>query len=135
MASILPRNGLEDVQSPHPSHATESDTRHEMNKEQASEPQKSWRFLWEMKIAAQSVSEVYVSLGVLGGHYVKISPKDFLDAINDMQSASDTYPHPRRFQFTMERDILWVHSSMPPRRPSKAQKDVRQDEGPVPLQG
>lgn len=106
-----------------------------MNTEQASEPQKSWRFLWEMKIAAQSVSEVYISLDVLGGHYVKISPKDFLDAINDMQAVSDTYPHPRRFQFTMERDILWVHSSMPPKGTPKAQKEERQDEGPFPLQG
>jgi len=109
-----------------------------MNKEQPGEPEKSWRFLWEMKIAAQSVSEVYVSLDVLGGHYVKIAPKDFLDAISDMQSVSDTYPHPRRFHFTMERDILWVHSSMPPRRMSNVQnvqKDDRQDEGPFPLQG
>lgn len=104
-----------------------------MNKEQASEPEKNWRFLWEMKIAAQSVSEVYVSLDVLGGHYVKVSAKDFLDAINDMQSVSDTYPHPRRFQFTMERDILWVHSSMPPRA-SKIQQGERRDEGPFPLQ-
>lgn len=104
-----------------------------MNKEQAGEPEKSWRFLWEMKIAAQSVSEVYVSLGVLGGHYVKVSAKDFLDAINDMQSVSDTYPHPRRFQFTMERDILWVHSSMPPREPRVQQGD-RRDEGSFPLQ-
>lgn len=86
-----------------------------MNQEQTSEPEKSWRFLWEMKIAAQSVSEVYVSLDVLGGHYVKIAPTDFLDAINDMQGVSDTHPHPRRFQFTMEQDILWVHSWMPPK--------------------
>lgn len=104
-----------------------------MNKEQAGEPEKSWRFLWEMKIAAQSVSEVYVSLGVLGGHYVKVSAKDFLDAINDMQSVSDTYPHPRRFQFTMERDILWVHSSLPPREP-KVQQAEHRDEGSFPLQ-
>lgn len=106
-----------------------------MNKEQTSEPEKNWRFLWEMKIAAQSVSEIYVSLGILGGHYVKVSPKDFLGAINDMQAVSDTYPHPRRFQFTIERDILWVHSSMSPKRASKAQKEKRQDEGSFPLLG
>lgn len=98
-----------------------------MNKEQASEPEKSWRFLWEMKIAAQSVSEVYVSLDILGGHYVKIAPKDFLDAINDMQAVSDTHPHPRRFQFTMERDILWVHSSMSPNRRLKSKEQDRQE--------
>ncbi|MCA0344944.1 MAG: hypothetical protein LCH99_35270 [Proteobacteria bacterium] len=105
-----------------------------MNKEQPSEQEKNWRFLWEMKIAAQSVSEVYVSLDVLGGHYVKIAPKDFLDAISDMQSVSDTHPHPRRFHFSMERDILWVHSSMPPKRASKAPMEERDDEGPFPLQ-
>lgn len=105
-----------------------------MNQEQTSEPEKSWRFLWEMKIAAQSVSEVYVSIDVLGGHYVKIAPKDFLDAINDMQGVSDTHPHPRRFQFTMERDILWVHSSMPPKNGPLAQNEGQQKESSVPLQ-
>lgn len=104
-----------------------------MNTQQAAEPAKNWRFLWEMKIAAQSVSEVYVSLELLGGHYVKVSPKDFLDAINDMQSVSDTHPHPRRFQFTMEQDVLWVHSSMPLK--AAAGKDVRPAEGRVPLRG
>ena len=99
-----------------------------MNKEQAGEPEKSWRFLWEMKIAAQSVSEVYVSLDILGGHYVKIAPKDFLDAINDMQAVSDTYPHPRKFVFTMERDILWVHSSMPPKGGAKTKEKEHQAE-------
>lgn len=103
-----------------------------MNTQQAAEPA-NWRFLWEMKIAAQTVSEVYVSLELLGGHYVKISPRDFLDAINDMQSVSDTHPHPRRFQFTMEQDVLWVHSSMPLK--AAAAKDVRPAEGRVPLQG
>lgn len=98
-----------------------------MNQTKTSEPDKNGRFLWEMKIATQSVSEVYVSLGLLGGHYVKISPKDFLDAINDMQSFSDTHPHPRRFQFTMERDILWVHSSMPPKSPSEIKASGRID--------
>lgn len=95
-----------------------------MSKEQTNEPEKIWRFLWEMKLAAQTVSEVYVSLGLLGGHYVKIAPKDFLDAINDMQSVSDTHPHPRRFQFTMERDVLWVHSSMPPRMKKRANENA-----------
>lgn len=103
-----------------------------MNKEQAGEPEKSWRFLWEMKIAAQSVSEVYVSLDILGGHYVKIAPKDFLDAINDMQAVSDTHPHPRKFVFTMERDILWVHSSMPPKGGTNTKEQERQEESSLP---
>lgn len=81
----------------------------------------TWRYLWEMKIAAQSVSEVYVSVSVLGGHYVKIAAKDFLDAINDMQMVSDTHPHPKRFQFTLEKGVLWVHSSKMPRGKSNAE--------------
>lgn len=95
-----------------------------MSKEPTNEPEKNWRFLWEMKIAAQTVSEVYVSLGLLGGHYVKIAPKDFLDAVNDMQTVSDTHPHPRRFQFTMERDVLWVHSSMPSRMKKRVNENA-----------
>lgn len=76
------------------------------------EAKENWRFLWELKLAAQSVSDVYVSLSLLGGHYVRLAPKDFLETINDMQAVSATHPHPKRFQFTMENDILWVHSSM-----------------------
>lgn len=74
----------------------------------------TWRFLWELKIAAGSVADVYVSLSLFGGHYLRVDPKDFLDAINDMQAASETHIHPKRFQFTMENNVLWVHSSMMP---------------------
>lgn len=95
-----------------------------MSKEQTNEPKNTWRFLWEMKLAAQTVSEIYVSLGLLGGHYVKVASKDFLDAVNDMQSVSDTHPHPKRFQFTMEHDVLWVHSSMPPRMKKLANENA-----------
>ncbi|MEW9617685.1 hypothetical protein AB3G45_28140 [Shinella sp. S4-D37] len=95
-----------------------------MSEEQTSEPQMNWRFLWEMKVAAQAVSEVYVSLGLLGGHYVKVAPKDFLDAVNDMQAVSDTHPHPRRFQFTMEHDVLWVHTAMSSKLQKRANENV-----------
>lgn len=100
-----------------------------MSEEQTSEPQMNWRFLWEMKVAAQAVSEVYVSLGLLGGHYVKVAPKDFLDAVNDMQAVSDTHPHPRRFQFTMERDVLWVHTAMPSKMRKRANENVLPEHG------
>ena len=95
-----------------------------MSEEISSEHETNWRFLWEMKVAAQAVSEVYVSLGLLGGHYVKVAPKDFLDAVNDMQAVSDTHPHPRRFQFTMERDVLWVHTAMPSKLRKRANENV-----------
>lgn len=70
------------------------------------------RYLWELKIAAQSVTEMYVSVSLLGGHYVKVSVKDFLETLNDMQSFGDTHPHPKRFHFTLENGVLWLHSSM-----------------------
>lgn len=94
-----------------------------MNAQQAEQPAPNWRFLWELKIAAQSVSEVYVSVSVLGGHYVRVSPKDFLETINDMQAVSATHPHPKRFQFTMENSILWVHSSSMPKKKTSLPAD------------
>lgn len=87
-----------------------------MSAQEDEKPAPTWRFLWELKIAAQSVTDVYVSLSLLGGHYVRVAPKDFLDAINDMQAVSATHVHPKRFQFTMENSVLWVHSSMMPRK-------------------
>lgn len=87
-----------------------------MSGQENEKPASMWRFLWELKIAAQSVTDVYVSLSLLGGHYVRVAPKDFLEAITDMQAVSATHVHPKRFQFTMENSILWVHSSMMPRK-------------------
>lgn len=78
-----------------------------------------WRFLWELKVAAQAASDVYISVSLLGGHYVRIAAKDFLEAINDMQALGDTHGHPKRFQFTIENGILWVHASRMP-MPRKA---------------
>lgn len=83
-----------------------------MNGQENGTAGQNWRFLWELKLAAQSVTDVYVSLSLLGGHYVRLAPKEFLDALDSMQAVSATHPHPKRFQFTMENDILWVHSSM-----------------------
>lgn len=87
-----------------------------MSAQEDDKPAPTWRFLWELKIAAQSVTDVYVSLSLLGGHYVRVAPMDFLDAVNDMQAVSATHAHPKRFQFTMENSVLWVHSSMMPRK-------------------
>ena len=83
-----------------------------MAEEQKKENLPEMRYLWELKIAAQSVTEMYVSISLIGGHYVRVSVKDFLEALNEMQSLSDTYPHPKRFSFTIEAGVLWVHSSM-----------------------
>lgn len=83
-----------------------------MAEEQKKNTLPEFRYLWELKIAAQSVTEMYVSVSLLGGHYVKVSVKDFLETLNEMQSYGDTHPHPKRFKFTLEDDILWVHSSM-----------------------
>lgn len=94
-----------------------------MSAQEDEKPALTWRFLWELKIAAQSVTDVYVSLSLLGGHYVRVAPKDFLDAINDMQAVSATHVHPKRFQFTMENSVLWVHSSMMPRKKVSAPPD------------
>ena len=94
-----------------------------MSAQEDEKPAPTWRFLWELKIAAQSVTDVYVSLSLLGGHYVRVAPKDFLDAINDMQAVSATHVHPKRFQFTMENSVLWVHSSMMPRKRVSAPPD------------
>lgn len=85
-----------------------------MNEQDDDRSVPEWRFLWELKIAAQSVSEVYVSLSLLAGHYVRVSSKDFLGAINDMQEMGAVHAHPRRFRFTTEKGILWVHASMMP---------------------
>ena len=94
-----------------------------MSGQENEKPMPTWRFLWELKIAAQSVTDVYVSLSILGGHYVRVAPKDFLDAITDMQEVSGTHVHPKRFQFTMENSILWVHSSMMPMKRAPASQD------------
>lgn len=74
-----------------------------------------WRFLWELKIAAQAVTDVYISVSLLGGHYVRVASKDFLEAIGDMQALGETHGHPKQFQFTMENGVLWVHASRMPK--------------------
>lgn len=85
-----------------------------MNELEKDESSQNWRYLWGLKVAVQSVSEVYVSVALLGGHYIRVSKDEFLDAINNMQAVGDTHPHPRRFNFTIENKIMWVHSSMMP---------------------
>lgn len=87
-----------------------------MNRQKGDTAVSEWRFLWEMKIAAQSVSDIYISTSLLGGHYVRITSKDFLEAINDMQGLGETHRHPTRFRFTIENGILWVHESQMPRK-------------------
>lgn len=94
-----------------------------MNRLESETEVPEWRFLWEMKVAAQSASDVYISASLLGGHYIRIAPKDFLEAINDMQTLGETHRHPKRFRFTMENGILWVHDSQMPRKMAAPPKD------------
>ena len=86
-----------------------------MNRQENGNDVPEWRFLWELKIAAQAVSDVYISASLLGGHYVRVSSKDFLEAIGDMQALGETHGHPKQFHFTMENGILWVHASRIPK--------------------
>jgi hypothetical protein len=83
-----------------------------MSEEEKKKKRENWRYLWGLKAAANSVQDVYVSVPLLGGHYVRVSREDFLIAIDNMESLSSTHPHPKRFNFTIENRSLWVHSSM-----------------------
>lgn len=93
-----------------------------MNEPEKNETLQNWRYLWGLKVAAQSVSEVYISVALLGGHYVRVSKEEFLDAIDNMQAVGNTHPHPRRFNFTIENKIMWVHSSMMPVKRGKTEE-------------
>lgn len=94
-----------------------------MNDPERAESLQNWRYLWGLKVAAQSVSELYISVALLGGHYVRVSKEEFLDAINNMQAVSDSHPHPTRFNFTIENNIMWVHSSMMPVKKTELDND------------
>lgn len=94
-----------------------------MTEPENDESSKNWRYLWGLKTAAQSVSEVYISVALLGGHYVRVTTDEFLDAVNNMQSVADSHPHPRRFNFTIENNIMWVHSSVMPVKTQEAGTD------------
>lgn len=83
-----------------------------MSDEYPREKTGNWRYLWGLKMAAQSVQDIYISVGLLGGHYVRVSREDFLISLDNMQSLADTHPHPKRFDFTIENKSLWIHSSM-----------------------
>lgn len=90
----------------------QNEHRWEMSEKEKKKNHENWRYLWGLKVATQSVQDVYVSVSLLGGHYVRVSREDFLIAIDNMQSVSDTHPHPKRFNFTIENRSLWIHSSM-----------------------
>lgn len=74
----------------------------------------------ELKVALKSATDVYVRVDILAGHYVRVVPADFREAIRDMQAARATHPHPTRFKFTVEGGIVWVHSCLAPRAPKPA---------------
>jgi len=75
----------------------------------------AWKRLKELMQVTRTVSDVYVRVDLLGGHYMRVSSEDFLEAIKDMRAASQTHPHPVQFRFTVDSGIVWVHESLEPK--------------------
>ncbi|MFC3074179.1 hypothetical protein [Shinella pollutisoli] len=86
-----------------------------MSEDSRREQPRTWQTLRDLKLAVRKVADVYVRVHILAGHYMRVSSEDFLEAVSDMQAAGATHPYPRRFQFTIENGIVWVHAGHLPR--------------------
>jgi len=93
-----------------------------MSDNTGSEQPRVWKTLRDLKLAVKTVADVYVRVHVLGGHYMRVSSDDFLEAIGDMQAVGAAHPYPRRYQFTVENGIVWVHAGHMPRSAVRARK-------------
>lgn len=72
----------------------------------------AWQTLQELTQAVKTVADVYVRTEVIGGHYMRVSSEDFMDALRGMRAAAPAHPRPVRFKFTIDSGIVWVHSSL-----------------------
>jgi hypothetical protein len=57
---------------------------------------------------------------------MRVSSDDFLEAIGDMEAVGAAHPYPRRYQFSVENGIVWVHRGRLPRKPA-AQAGAAED--------
>lgn len=83
-----------------------------MSKADSRPTEGEWHTTKELERAVRNANEVYVRVAVLAGHYLRASSEDFLDAMKEMVAAHDTHPHPERFSFTVEDDIVWIHDGL-----------------------
>lgn len=73
-----------------------------------------WQPLKALVQAAKSVSDVYIRVDIIGGHYIRVLSEDFIETTRVMRTAAPQHPHPVRFKFTVEAGVLWVHASLNP---------------------